>query len=277
MSKLKALGTPAIIVLILIGSALLTAVFPIARDALTTAMTGETRPTVAVEPSGPETVTLDVDGYLLGDELIKIPALQEVNGTETNSLVVLGALAAVVIGGLVALTLPIAAFVVLGDRMAGRVKEDPQFQAGVAALEQKEQAFVKERMATQPAKPRPSGYMPRWAAISTGLLIILLAYFTGLIIGAGFGGDGRGFANVFALIALLLVAWRLRPGRVEALDVERSDAPRIPWGAIWVVLTGAIMIGLGIGAMVAVINGKDPFVIFTADWWWENVLTPLLT
>ena len=53
---------------------------------------------------------------------------------------------------------------------------------------------------------------------------------------------------VFALIALIVMGIRLRPHKVEA--IEATDSGKIPWDFIAVLITGLIMLGLGIGIMV---------------------------
>ena len=52
---------------------------------------------------------------------------------------------------------------------------------------------------------------------------------------------------VLALIAIIILAIRLRPEKIDA--VNETDAGKIPWDFIAVLITGLVMIGIGIGFM----------------------------
>jgi hypothetical protein len=50
------------------------------------------------------------------------------------------------------------------------------------------------------------------------------------------------------LLTLLVIFWRVRPQRLEA--AEASDSAGIPWDFIAILLTGLLIVGLGIGFIV---------------------------
>jgi hypothetical protein len=53
---------------------------------------------------------------------------------------------------------------------------------------------------------------------------------------------------------LLILALRLRPSRLES--IETAPAGAVPWDFITVVLTGILVVGLGIGFMILINSGN---------------------
>ena len=107
--------------------------------------------------------------------------------------------------------------------------------------------------------PQPSHKMPRWSIISNALIALMFVGFATMVLVRNFFPegvtemDGR-IVNVttpvfvvFALITLLVMGLRLRPHKIEAVD--KTDSGGIPWDFIAVLITGLIMLGLGIGIM----------------------------
>jgi uncharacterized protein with PQ loop repeat len=58
----------------------------------------------------------------------------------------------------------------------------------------------------------------------------------------------------FALTALLILAWRIRPQQFTAIN--QTDNSGIPWDFIWVLVSGLLVVGLGL-AVTAYLN--SPF------------------
>ncbi len=58
----------------------------------------------------------------------------------------------------------------------------------------------------------------------------------------------------FALTALLILAWRIRPQQFK--EIEQTDNSGIPWDFIWVLISGLLVVGLGL-SITAYLN--SPF------------------
>ena len=59
--------------------------------------------------------------------------------------------------------------------------------------------------------------------------------------------------GVMVLIALIVMGVRLRPQRLEAINT--TDYNKIPWDFVAILITGLVMLGLGIGFMVYINAG----------------------
>lgn len=213
-------------------------------------------------------VTIQLDQYLLGEVLVDAPLISQLHGVQVPSLLLAAILTAITIGGFLAIGLPLALIYVRLDRQAEEVKEDPEFQERQAALAKKETERLRAVNEEQPATPIPSHEMPRWAAVSTALIILFFVILVGFALGDTFyaGGSvqlgtnlfidsGVVLALVLGLVTLIALAGtlgrRARGEQVEA-EAESGDDARIPWGVIWVALTGFIFLGIGTGIMIAI-------------------------
>ncbi|MCB9423315.1 MAG: hypothetical protein H6667_26205 [Ardenticatenaceae bacterium] len=58
----------------------------------------------------------------------------------------------------------------------------------------------------------------------------------------------------FALTALLILAWRIRPQQFQ--EIEQTDNSGIPWDFIWILISGLLVVGLGL-SVTAYLN--SPF------------------
>ena len=137
--------------------------------------------------------------------------------------------------------------------------ESDAFQQHQQALEQKVNEDVKRMRDGRKAAPQPSHKMPRWSVISNALITLMFVGFGTMVVVRNFFPEGTTEMDgrivsvttpvfvVFALITLVVLAVRLRPQRIEAIDA--TDAGKIPWDFIAVLITGLIMLGLGIGFM----------------------------
>lgn len=266
MEKLKAWSTPLIILAILVGSGLATILLPTITSSFAGLGGGGEGGELSIP--APETVEIDIDGYFYTvNETVRNLVPDFATG-EQSSLIVLLVLTVVVIGGMVVFTGLIYALFTFGNRATVNLKQSQAYQERVAAMQQKEKEALKERNQAAPTKMPKDRTMPRWSVLSTSLLILLLSYFGGLVLGVGLSPDSPNiWANLATLAALLYIIIYLRPDKVLRPNIEAAqenvpqvllnDEPgsgSIPWGTIFVVLSGAIMLGIGIGLMVAVIN-----------------------
>ncbi|MFW5941982.1 MAG: hypothetical protein ACOC9X_01880 [bacterium] len=219
---------------------------------------------VAVED---ELITIQLDQYLLGEVLVTIPGLRELNGVQVHPLVIAGILTAVTVGGLLAVGLPLALIFARLEQQTAAVKEDPQFQEKQSNLENREKERLRELTEKQPPDPIPSHEMPRWATVSTSLIILFFVILVGYALADTFYPSGEirlandvllnpalPVAGGLGLIALLILGAaisRRGPGD-GAAEVEAGDDAAIPWGAIWVIVSGLIFLGIGTGLMLAI-------------------------
>ena len=105
----------------------------------------------------------------------------------------------------------------------------------------------------------PSHKMPRWSVVSNTLITLMFVGFGTMVVVRNFFPEGTTEVDgrivnvtspvfiVSAIIALIVLGIRLRPQRIEAIDA--TDSGKIPWDFIAVLITGLIMLGLGIGLM----------------------------
>ncbi|MCA9979623.1 MAG: hypothetical protein KDD89_02280 [Anaerolineales bacterium] len=280
MSKRSSWVAPVIIVLILIGSGVATVMAPQIMQTVnntTSQLTpgGEGGATAPVA-SEPEKVLIDIPGmfYTVGTDMMNLIApLGELNGTEVSSAQALVVVTSVVVFLVVATAVPIGLIVILGDRSTNRMKEDDGYQEAMRNIENEQKTFVKERLETQPPNEKPIGVMPRWSVLSTTLVLVALSYFGGVVFGSAVGGDPVTWGQIFALIGLIVCLLTVRPQRV--LRVDDSMNARPPWSSLWVMFSGALVVGLGLGAMYAVITGSNPFEFLSWEWFQTNVLSLL--
>ncbi len=279
MSKGKAWQTPLIIIGLIVLSAILTITWrTISGGLMSGGETGRPAGTAVNIPAEPvEDVVLDLEGLfpsLAPDYFFEIPAIEELNGGAYNPFTILAILAVVAFGGIIAVGLLLMFITRAADRTMTRVKEDQDYIKAVNNMEKGQQEYFREKNKIAPPNPKPSGVMPRWSALSTALVATALAFFFGTVVGANIShGAQQLFGNVFAVATFAVTFYLVRPSNV--FEVDKTDYNRTPWSTIWVILSGAIVVGLGMGFMFAVINGQDPFPFLDGAWWQENIILPL--
>lgn len=215
---------------------------------------------LALEPIEP--ITIELEDYLLGEALVEAPVISQLNGQEVPYLLVVAIIVAVTVGGLLAMGVPLAFIYVLLDRQAGQVKEDSEFQEQQAALQKKETERLRALNEEHPPTEMPSHEMPRWAVTSTALIVLFFAVLIGYALSDTFFPEGEVqltssifvnpaliISSVLGIISLIALAAAL--GR-RTYGGEDEEVSRIPWGAIWVAITGFIFLGIGMGLMFAI-------------------------
>ena len=144
------------------------------------------------------------------------------------------------------------------DKLRDKTVDSNEYKGHVGALENKEKEHFKEIRQGREADPPPTNPgMPRWSAVSTSIIILIFVALTGLIISLTFWPqwveivDGsletRGIAVIsfLCLLTLIILAFRMSPAKLE--KVETSDNQGIPRDTIAIILTGLLILGLGIG------------------------------
>ncbi|MEM8863569.1 MAG: hypothetical protein AAGD96_35120, partial [Chloroflexota bacterium] len=176
-----------------------------------------------------------------------------------TSLSLLAVITAIVIGVLIAFTIQNAGLVWLGSRGVNTTKNDKSYESATSGMENKLTAKFKEENKEKPKTAKPeSHYRPLRDGWAAGIMIVFLAYFLGLVLGEGVSeGSGRLVGNIFFVFAAIGSYFYFRPARMEAID--KTEYGTYNRGLIWVFLSGAVVMGLGIGLMYVVISGGDPF------------------
>ncbi len=171
----------------------------------------------------------------------------------------LGVVTGAVIGGIVVMGGGLAFIIKLIAGIRDNTLETEAFQQHQQALEQRVNEQIKQLRDGRTTDPEPSHKMPRWSVISNALIALMFAGFATLVVVRNFFPEGITEVDgqivnvttlVFAVVALIILAvmgWRMRPEKIEALD--ETDSGGIPWDFIAVLITGLIMLGLGIGFM----------------------------
>jgi hypothetical protein len=115
---------------------------------------------------------------------------------------------------------------------------------------------------TRPTSKAPESTWKRWAVITTALTVLMFVGFSALLIASFVFPSNQivrqdtivNVTSLFAvgalLLALVVMALTLRGDRLTAPD--RSGTMPIPWDFVAVVLTGLLVVGLGIAVIVIV-------------------------
>lgn len=249
MSRKETWRNVLIILAILVGTALVTAVWPL----LTTSPEGR------IPAPAPEVPMLEINvpPFLVNALGINSPLI-------VNGFIAVAVLAALIIGAVVVMGGGLAFLYTLLTRQTVAIEASEEFKANQAALEQREAERIKRLRAERKPAPMPSHKMPRWSAVSTSLAILLFVVFFGFILNSVFFPHGEiivTLGNVpriinsawfvvggLVLLTLPFLLWYIRPARLE--QAESTDNAGVPWDFIAVLLTGLLVVGLGIGFVV---------------------------
>ncbi|MCA9987285.1 MAG: hypothetical protein KDE09_02265 [Anaerolineales bacterium] len=260
-SRRNQILTWGIIIVLLIGSGLAAAFRPQLANLLGGGGGGPAPLSVHPAESEAEMVTIDFDNYLLGADLnaMDIPpvewVIEQFDGKSYPLWQVLAFLTVVVaIGPVVTAGLLVTGLYRFLDRFTTNTKEDESFKTAVATLEEREKEFVKTNMELKPPGPIPSHELPRWSVVSTTIIYFFFAVLIGGMLAATFDGPVGMTGLLFGLLVLLLCAiyFYFRPRRLYAVD--QTDYQATNWGVLWVVVSGAVFVGVGLGVMAAVIS-----------------------
>lgn len=234
--------TWAIIMVLLIGSGLLTIFIPALLSG------GSSTPL----PSEPSTVTINFPISIAGQSSITV-----------SSWLVMLALALIIPGLVIGAGLTLGIIYILLSRLVAKTEADPGFQAHEAALAQKQSARIKEMRATRQTSTSPESRWQRWAVFTTGATILMFVGFFGLLISSALFPDGpvarndvlvnisRIFVLILLAVAFVVLLLTLRADKLA--NADQVDTLAIPWNFIAVLLSFLLVVGLGIGVL-ALIN-----------------------
>ena len=192
-----------------------------------------------------------LNGVELGDP-IALPFALPGLGDSVAPLLAVASFTALFLGLILGMGIVIRFLFPLLDKLIVGTTSADGYTQRRAALNKQESDQIK-----QWSKERPGGGVPnhdryRWAAISTALTSALLGGYLGVAINENFmHGENQFFWGVvFGIVTALLVYLTMRPRQVQY--VNSQDTNVMDWGNLWVVLTGLIVLGIGLGVMMFV-------------------------
>jgi hypothetical protein len=242
-----------IVILIIVGGALLAVLWP----SLTSALSGQSSTTaeagsVSLSSSTPGTVDVAALVSELGG-MIGLDIQLEIE--PVNTWLAFIGLSIFTVGIVVVTGVIIAVLYRLLDRIVTRTKNDEAYQTAEVELDNREKAYIKQHMEDQPPDPIPSHERARWSAVSTTLITIMFFMFGGIALGWNIAPNTAQllmWATAFGAVGLIVSLIMFSPKRIMA--VENSDNAAIPWGPIWVILSGLLIVGLGLGIVIFVVS-----------------------
>ncbi len=241
----RSLITLGIILVILIGSAVLTILLP--------ALLGGNAATPL--PSTPTTVTVPLPVPIGGRSEIVLASWQAMLG-----------LALLVPGLVIGAGLTLALVYILLSRLVARNAADPDQQQNAAALQKRRDERLKQMRQTRPTSRAPESTWRRWSVITTGAIVLMFAAFGAFLLASMLFPARQivrqdAIVNVVSLtvlaallIALIIMIFSLRADRLAAID--QTETLAIPWDMIAVIVTGLLVVGLGIG-VIAILNAPQ--------------------
>ena len=210
-----------------------------------------------------EMVIIDLDNYLLGEALVNLPLIGELNGLVVHPLLITAILAAIFVGGLLAMGVPLAFLYARLDQQTVEIKEDPSYQEALSELEERERerlAEIGERQAGGERPERTPSFS--WSNFLYALLFVMsLGFAVADSLTPGMEVDLVGLTiestivipiSLALLTALVFLFIYQRPRAAVEQAEAAEDESGIPWGIIWVIVSGLIFLGIGTGLMFAV-------------------------
>lgn len=198
------------------------------------------------------------------DNSVVIPLPVPIGGRNeivTSSGVLMALMAFLVIGAVVTTGIVIAIASWLISRFFNKTRETPSYQADSAALQRSVDTRVKAKRAERPTHTIPNTTWERWAKVTTTLSVLMLVAFGAWLLASSVFPEGsiiRGdqIVNIVSLlvlasIAIALIAMLLwfRRRETPLTEVSAVESGPIPWDFIAVVLTGLLVVGIGLGVI----------------------------
>ena len=149
------------------------------------------------------------------------------------------------------------------SRQVTAVTEDETFKGKQSLLAQRDKDLLKQ-MKEGRTPSTPDHNRPGWSAVSTSLIVLFFVWMGGMVLNSTIYPEGQLISKAgevvttapriivpLVLFALLILSFRMRPGKVMA--AESTDAAPIPWDTIAVILLGLFVVGLGLAAMMVLL------------------------
>ncbi|MDT8305341.1 MAG: hypothetical protein RRC07_05350 [Anaerolineae bacterium] len=179
-----------------------------------------------------------------------------------HPLLVFVVLAALFVGLIAGAGIVLGLLVRVLDRQVRQVKSDSEFQESAAALARREQERLRARSQSQPSSDMPAHQHPRWSVVATSLVVLFFVLLLGFALADTLYPSGPielasgrwvdpavpwsiGLV-VFALLLILVVV------RSRGAALGGNENQPVSWNMIWVVITGLVFLGIGIGLTLAI-------------------------
>jgi hypothetical protein len=234
------------IIAILVVSGLVAAAWPF--------ISGQLGGSGASVPVTSETITIPIPALP-----IPIPFLEGITEIVLPSWLAMAIIAMLVIGGVVVMGIVTGFLYRWLSRLTQRVVESESFQQENQVLTSRTTEKLAARRSGRKAALAQQNDYSRWSVIATSLAILLFAFFAGLLVATSLFPTGEVTVNgqpvnvtvlitgAFLLLTLLYLILRMSWGRLNRF--EGTDRG-IPWDTIAVVLTGFLIVVVGIGLIV---------------------------
>jgi hypothetical protein len=248
VNRTESLRSWLIVLGLLLATGFITAVWPLLNTSFS--LGGGSRPPTTEPPP----IVIPVPPFLveqLGTQIV-------LNSVESLALIV--GLTVLVTVSVVVVGVILTAMIVGLGKAATAVIGSKLYQEHVAKLNKREQEKIKQARETSPKPNEPRPYLYHLDPLSLSLIVLLFVIFMGALIYAVLFPDGTFtlFGNTFSsatpiilllfLITIPLLAWRARRARLEAV-LQKDNAP-IPWDFFAVLITGLLVVGVGLGVML---------------------------
>lgn len=159
--------------------------------------------------------------------------------------------------------LTLALIYILLSRLVAKTTSSASYQTKSTALDQRQTQKISKMRETRPTSAAPESTWRRWSIVTTAITILMFVAFVALLFASVAFPSGQiirngAIVNIASMIVLVtvgitllaLVLW-LRSDRINAIN--RTETMAIPWDFIAVVLSGLLVVGLGIG-VIAILN-----------------------
>lgn len=242
MKNKNSLITWGIIFVILLGSGLLTILVPAFFNS------GSATPL----PSETSTVTIPLPVPVGGRTEVTLASWQLMLG-----------LAILIVGLVIGAGIVLALLYSLLSRQVTKTEADTTTQEKSAALTKRYNDQVADMRQTRPTSVAPEKTWQRWGVVTTALSILMLVAFSSYLFASMLFPGGlviRGgeivnmtmiIVSVMMIITLLAMGLWLRSRHIASFN--QTESLSIPWDFIAVVVTGLLVVGLGIG-FIAFLN-----------------------
>ena len=261
MNRSESWKTWIVVAGLLIFAGIASATIPFLIDQLKNnnepATSRETHPTVT---------TIDVSELpFIGEVLVEIPFIAEnIQGLSITLLQAFGVIFGVVLVTVGAFGVLITLLVFIPSRWINNVYADKGYQEAQTELEIRQKASLKNLQQEQPlAEPVEAERRIRWSAVTFGLIVVVLVWVTSVILAfglfqnetisiGGFDISAVAFLSLISIVATIIVLYlALRRRDPTELETAESDNKPVNWGAIWVIVTGLLVVGIGTGLAIA--------------------------
>ncbi|MGH2536170.1 MAG: hypothetical protein ACRDHL_02120 [Candidatus Promineifilaceae bacterium] len=252
--------TWSIIIALLIFAGIASAVLPFVVNTVI-----EERAAAPVIPRETEDIVIEVEDFVLGEDLLKIPFVaNNVQGLEIPQWLALAGLIFLIGGGMVAMGVPIGLLLFFLGRTTRRMQAGEAYQQAQSELAKKESAQLGRMREGHPVTgPSAPEEHAGWSRTATGIVLVLFVWMIAAAIAIAIYGDQTLYVggnaldpvqliSVGALLFSAVVAYfTFRNVRPIEFDASPAEHRPVTWGWLWVILSGFLILGLGVGVALS--------------------------